>query len=101
MPISTNAPFNEFGQSQILRDIEQLYLALNAAGTGSAGDGQTQDQSAANSGNTSPAGQPSVSGGGVASLPTGPNGETLTLLGPVNACINGVDTSVYIYGYIP
>lgn len=49
MPISTNAPFNEFGQSQILRDIEQLYLALNAAGTGGSGDGQTQDQSAATS----------------------------------------------------
>lgn len=25
-PISTNAPFNEFGQSMILRDVEQLYL---------------------------------------------------------------------------
>lgn len=49
MPISTNAPFNEFGQSMILRDIEQLYLALNGAGTGSPGDGQTQDQSAATS----------------------------------------------------
>lgn len=48
MPISTNAPFNEFGQSQILRDIEQLYLAMNAAGTGGAGDGQTQDQSSSN-----------------------------------------------------
>jgi len=46
MPISTNAPFNEFGQSQILRDIEQLYLALNGAGSGGPGDGQTQDQSA-------------------------------------------------------
>ena len=45
MPISTNAPFNEFGQSQILRDIEQLYLALNGAGDGAPGDGQTQDQS--------------------------------------------------------
>ena len=49
MPLSTNAPFNEFGQSQILRDIEQLYLALNTAGSGGAGDGQTQDQSAATS----------------------------------------------------
>lgn len=49
MPISTNAPFNEFGQSMILRDIEQLYLALNGAGTGSPGDGQTQDQSEATS----------------------------------------------------
>jgi hypothetical protein len=47
MPISTNAPFNEFGQSQILRDIEQLYLALNGAGAGAPGDGQTQDQSGA------------------------------------------------------
>lgn len=28
MPISTNAPFNEFGHAQILRDIEQLYLKL-------------------------------------------------------------------------
>jgi hypothetical protein len=46
MPISTNAPFNEFGQSQILRDIEQLYLALNGAGSGGPGDGQTQDQTA-------------------------------------------------------
>jgi hypothetical protein len=49
MPISTNAPFNEFGNSMILRDIEQLYLALNGAGTGSSGDGQTQDQSEATS----------------------------------------------------
>jgi len=45
MPISTNAPFNEFGQSMILRDIEQLWLALNGAGTGGPGEGQTQDQS--------------------------------------------------------
>jgi hypothetical protein len=49
MPISTNAPFNEFGQSQILRDIEQLYLALNGAGNGAPGDGQTQDQTAVTS----------------------------------------------------
>lgn len=49
MPISTNAPFNEFGQSQILRDIEQLYLALNGAGSGGPGDGQTQDQTAVTS----------------------------------------------------
>ena len=27
-PISTNARFNEFGQAQILRDIEQLYLLV-------------------------------------------------------------------------
>lgn len=47
MPLSTNAPFNEFGQSMVLRDIEQLYLLLNGAGTGSAGDGQTQDQAGA------------------------------------------------------
>lgn len=47
MPLSSNAPFSEFGQSMILRDIEQLYLTLNGAGTGSAGDGQTQDQDAA------------------------------------------------------
>lgn len=44
MPLSSNAPFNEFGQSMILRDIEQLYLSLNAAGSGSPGDGATQDQ---------------------------------------------------------
>lgn len=44
MPLSTNAPFNEFGQSMILRDIEQLYLSMNGAGSGSAGEGQTQDQ---------------------------------------------------------
>jgi len=49
MPVSTNAPFNEFGQSMILRDIEQLYLALNGAGAGSPGDGQTQDQTAVTS----------------------------------------------------
>lgn len=47
MPLSSNAPFSEFGQSMILRDIEQIYLALNGAGVGSAGDGQTQDQSVA------------------------------------------------------
>lgn len=42
MPLSTNAPFNEFGQSMIMRDIEQLYLLQQNAGTGNAGDGQTQ-----------------------------------------------------------
>lgn len=47
MPLSSNAPFNEFGNSMILRDIEQLYLTLNGAGSGSAGEGQTQDQSTA------------------------------------------------------
>jgi len=45
MPISSNAPFNEFGQSMVLRDIEQIWLALSGAGAGAAGDGQTQDQS--------------------------------------------------------
>lgn len=44
MPLSTNAPFDEFGMSMVLRDIEQLYLKFNGAGTGSAGDGGTQDQ---------------------------------------------------------
>lgn len=44
MPLSSNAPFNEFGQSMILRDIEQLYLALGGVGSGSPGDGATQDQ---------------------------------------------------------
>jgi hypothetical protein len=85
MPISTNAPFNEFGQSQILRDIEQLYLALNAAGTGSSGDGQTQDQS------------DPVSQSGSSSLVV--DGFTLTLI-PVTACINGVERTIYVYGYI-
>jgi hypothetical protein len=28
-PVSTNAPFSEFGQSMILRDIEMLYLLVN------------------------------------------------------------------------
>jgi hypothetical protein len=46
MPLSSNAPFNEFGNSMILRDIEQIWLTINGSGTGSAGDGQTQDQSA-------------------------------------------------------
>jgi hypothetical protein len=102
MPISTNAPFNEFGQSQILRDIEQLYLALNARGTGSPGDAQTQDQSSANTGDTSPAGSVSAGGGtgsSVALPPTGPNGETLSFI-EVTACVNGVDTSIFIYGYV-
>lgn len=49
MPISTNAPFNEFGFSMVQRDLEQLYLALSAAGSGGPGDGQTQDQSAVSS----------------------------------------------------
>ena len=60
MPISTNAPFNEFGNSMILRDIEQLYLAMNDAGSGSPGDGQTQDQSEATSQYTG--GLPDLSG---------------------------------------
>lgn len=101
MPISTNAPFNEFGQSQILRDIEQLYLALNAVGTGSAGDGQTQDQSVANTGDTGPASPITTSGGGSGvTLPTGPGGEVLSLIGPVTACVDGVEEQIYIYGYI-
>lgn len=37
MPISTNAPFNEFGQSMILRDIENLYLIVGAGQNPSAG----------------------------------------------------------------
>ncbi len=49
MPQSTNAPFNEFGQSMILRDIEDLYMLIGGSGTGAAGDGQTQDQSVAES----------------------------------------------------
>jgi len=34
MPLSSNAPFNEFGQSMILRDIEQLYLSISPGGDG-------------------------------------------------------------------
>lgn len=45
MPLSTNAPFNEFGQSMILRDIEQLWLAQSGGnGSGLPGDGATQDK---------------------------------------------------------
>jgi hypothetical protein len=61
--LSSNAPFNEFGQSMILRDIEQLYLALNNAGTGSAGDGGTQDQMVgASQGTGDSGGLPDLSG---------------------------------------
>ena len=92
MPISTNAPFNEFGQSMILRDIEQLYLALNGAGAGSPGDGQTQDQTAANSGETSP-----ISGGGTTTVA---NDEGLSLIA-VTACVSGVEKTIYVLGYVP
>lgn len=89
MPISTNAPFNEFGQSQILRDIEQLYLALNAAGSGGAGDGQTQDQASSVNQNQQ----------GPSSVPTGPNGEQFEVI-TVQACVNGVNRTMYLYGYV-
>lgn len=56
MPLSSNAPFNEFGQSMILRDIEQIYLSLNGAGVGSSGDGQTQDQAVAQTQDTGDSG---------------------------------------------
>lgn len=61
--LSSNAPFNEFGQSMILRDIEQLYLSLNNAGRGSAGDGGTQDQATVADQNTGDSGGlPDLSG---------------------------------------
>jgi hypothetical protein len=84
MPISTNAPFNEFGQSQILRDIEQLYLALNGAGSGGPGDGQTQDQTAVTSQDSG--GLPDLSG--LATIPY------------VDAAIAGVGTprALYVHG---
>lgn len=83
MPISTNAPFNEFGQSQILRDIEQLYLALNGAGSGGPGDGQTQDQSTATSQDS----------GGVPDL------SNLATTGYVDAAVAGIQSPRALYGY--
>jgi hypothetical protein len=83
MPISTNAPFNEFGQSQILRDIEQLYLALNGAGSGGPGDGQTQDQSAVTSQDSG--GVPDLSG--LATIPY------------VDASIAGIPVAYFPYAY--
>jgi len=63
MPLSSNAPFSEFGQSMILRDIEQLYLALNGAGAGSSGESQTQDQSVSQDQSTGDSGAvPDLSG---------------------------------------
>ncbi len=48
MPLSTNAPFNEQGYSQVLRDIEQLYMKVQelygAAGDLNPGGGQAVSQ---------------------------------------------------------
>jgi hypothetical protein len=45
MPLSTNAPWTEFGHSMVLRDIEQLWMAISAGnGSGLPGDGATQDK---------------------------------------------------------
>ena len=111
MPISTNAPFNEFGMSQVLRDIEQLYLALNGPGTGSSGDGQTQEQSVGTNqdpqvvngidGDAGPPGPQGPQGeqGEPGTIPLGPGGETMSII-TVQACVDGVTKTMYIYGYV-
>jgi len=48
-PVSTNAPFTEFGQSMILRDIEMLYLLVNQS-TGDLGKQQIQSSDVAANG---------------------------------------------------
>jgi hypothetical protein len=109
MPISTNAPFNEFGMSQVLRDIEQLYLALNGAGSGSSGDGQTQDQTAVTSqelanqgvgiaGDEGPQGPPGPPGED-GTIPLGPGGETMGIV-TITGCVDGVTKTIYVYGYV-
>jgi hypothetical protein len=63
MGLSTNAPYNEFGHSMVLRHLEQLDMALSGAGTGSSGDGATQDQQVGVSQNTGDSGGvPDLSG---------------------------------------
>jgi hypothetical protein len=72
MPISSNAPFNEFGMSMVLRDIEQLWLSLNAPDTDansttgniSSGPGEGQTQNDNNGVSQSSGETPEVTGGG-------------------------------------
>lgn len=68
MPISTNAPFNEFGNSMMQRDIEQLYLLIQPTGDGAAGEAQTQDVSQSETQNPD-VGTGGGSGVGVSAIP--------------------------------
>ena len=118
MPLSTNAQNDEKGFSMVLRDIEHLYLLLkqanistdglisgNSVGEG-AGQGTTS-QYGDNAGNAEgevavgamgprgPRGLRGVSG----TTPLGPSGEVMTIQ-TINACVDGVDQTMYIYGYV-
>lgn len=52
-PISTNAPFTEFGNSMILRDIEQLYLLVGQISGDLGKQNIKATDTAANTANTS------------------------------------------------
>jgi hypothetical protein len=109
MPLSSNAPFNEFGNSMILRDIELIWLTINGSGSGSSGDGQTQDQTegvtqeianqgttlAGATGPTGPAGPAGADG----TIPLGPGGETMEII-TITGCVDGVTKTIYVYGYV-
>ena len=86
-PLSANAPFTTFGQTMILRDIEQLYLLignrngdLGDAGYSTKRDGDLGDNSA--------------SGGGGA-VPDGFSIVTITV------CVGGVSKSLDVLGRGP
>ena len=86
-PLSTNAPFTGFGQTMILRDIEQLYLLIgNQNGDmGNAGYTTKKDGDLGNNKSSS----------GSSGVPDGFSVVTITI------CVGGVSKSLDVLGRGP
>lgn len=82
-PISTNAPFTEFGNSMILRDIEQLYLLIGQS-TGDLGKKAIKSTD--------------TNGGNVPSNTGVPSGFSVIT---ISVCVLGVTKSLDVLGRGP
>lgn len=101
---STTAEFDPVGFSLVKRDIEVLMLAVqrlaDAAGVNMTGQPSTATDTydpAAQS-IRGPQGPPGPQGP-EGTIPLGPGGETMSIIA-ITACVDGVDKTIYVYGYV-
>lgn len=110
---SSQAEFDPTGFSLVKRDIEVLMLMVKRLSDAVGLVTNGQPNNAAESvnptvtsvtGPAGPAGSPGPTGpagpaGADGEIPLGPGGETMEII-TINACVDGVDSTIYVYGYV-
>jgi hypothetical protein len=104
---STTAEFDATGFSLVKRDIEVLMLAVQQLASAAGVNMTGQPSSAAGAYDpdaesiTGPRGPPGAQGpqGPAGTIPEGPGGETMSIIA-ITACVDGVDKTIYVYGYV-